>query len=208
MVTVAPGTTPLASLTVPTIVPVVTCAATGEAARRRATRREAVRRSISSSSQILSTAEATGPTERRGGQYGRETDTGARQSQDWLEIPYNLAMSATPYAHARCSASRPSRSHSPSRPFSARQPAQLKVSENKRFLVTADGQPFFWLGDTAWELFHRPTREDACATCASAPSSASPSIQAVALAEFDGLQRAECLRPSTAPRTTTRRRRT
>ena len=32
---------------------------------------------------------------------------------------------------------------------------QLKVSENKRFLVTADGKPFFYLGDTAWELFHR-----------------------------------------------------
>jgi hypothetical protein len=25
--------------------------------------------------------------------------------------------------------------------------AQLKVSENNRYLVTADGQPFFWLGD-------------------------------------------------------------
>ena len=37
---------------------------------------------------------------------------------------------------------------------------QLRVSENKRFLVTADGRPFFWLGDTAWELFHRLTRED------------------------------------------------
>jgi hypothetical protein len=37
----------------------------------------------------------------------------------------------------------------------------LKVSENKRFLVTADGQPFFWLGDTAWELFHRLNREEA-----------------------------------------------
>ena len=44
---------------------------------------------------------------------------------------------------------------------SARQLPRLKVSENKRFLVTADGQPFFWLGDTAWELFHRLTREDA-----------------------------------------------
>src|SRR5215467_15654054 len=40
-------------------------------------------------------------------------------------------------------------------------PQRLKVSENKRFLVTADGQPFFWLGDTAWELFHRLTREEA-----------------------------------------------
>ena len=37
----------------------------------------------------------------------------------------------------------------------------LRVSDNKRFLVTADGRPFFWLGDTAWELFHRLTREDA-----------------------------------------------
>ena len=38
---------------------------------------------------------------------------------------------------------------------------KLKVSENHRFLVTESGQPFFWLGDTAWELFHRLTREDA-----------------------------------------------
>ena len=37
----------------------------------------------------------------------------------------------------------------------------LAVSDNKRFLVTADGRPFFWLGDTAWELFHRLNREDA-----------------------------------------------
>ncbi len=34
----------------------------------------------------------------------------------------------------------------------------LKISPNKRFLVTADGKPFFWLGDTAWELFHRADR--------------------------------------------------
>ena len=32
---------------------------------------------------------------------------------------------------------------------------RLKVSENHRYLVTDDGRPFFWLGDTAWELFHR-----------------------------------------------------
>lgn len=39
-------------------------------------------------------------------------------------------------------------------------PAQLRVSDNHRFLVTADGKPFFYLGDTAWELFHRLNRED------------------------------------------------
>src|SRR4051794_34072153 len=37
----------------------------------------------------------------------------------------------------------------------------LKVSANKHFLVTADGKPFFWLGDTAWELFHRLNRAEA-----------------------------------------------
>jgi len=36
----------------------------------------------------------------------------------------------------------------------------LKVSENKRFLVHADGTPFFYLSDTNWELFLRGRRED------------------------------------------------
>jgi hypothetical protein len=37
----------------------------------------------------------------------------------------------------------------------------LKVSHNKRFLVYNDGTPFFYMGDTNWELFHRARREDA-----------------------------------------------
>ena len=37
---------------------------------------------------------------------------------------------------------------------------QFQVSENRRF-ITRDGKPFFWLGDTAWELFHRLSKEDA-----------------------------------------------
>lgn len=36
----------------------------------------------------------------------------------------------------------------------------LKVSQNKRFFVTADGKPFFWLGDTGWLLFVKLTREE------------------------------------------------
>lgn len=39
--------------------------------------------------------------------------------------------------------------------------AQLRVSKNQRYLETTDGKPFFWLGDTAWELFHRLSREEA-----------------------------------------------
>lgn len=40
-------------------------------------------------------------------------------------------------------------------------PATLRVSDNGRFLVSGDGQPFFWLGDTAWALFRQLNREEA-----------------------------------------------
>jgi hypothetical protein len=66
-------------------------------------------------------------------------------------------------------------------------PARLKVSENRRFLVTAEGQPFFWLGDTAWELFHRLNRGDADRYLQNRADNGFTVIQAVALAEFDGL---------------------
>lgn len=64
---------------------------------------------------------------------------------------------------------------------------QLKVSPNKRFLVTADGKPFFWLGDTAWELFHRLTREEAEKYLKNRADKGFTVIQAVVLAEMDGL---------------------
>lgn len=38
---------------------------------------------------------------------------------------------------------------------------RLKVSANKRFFTTANGKPFFWLGDTGWLLFSKMNREDA-----------------------------------------------
>src|SRR5262249_40598266 len=38
---------------------------------------------------------------------------------------------------------------------------KLMISESGHFLTTEPGQPFFWLGDTAWELFHRLNREEA-----------------------------------------------
>ena len=63
----------------------------------------------------------------------------------------------------------------------------LKISENKRFIVTADGQPFFWLGDTAWELFHRLTREEAERYLRNRAERRFTVIQAVVLAELDGL---------------------
>jgi len=64
----------------------------------------------------------------------------------------------------------------------------LKISENKRFLVTEDGVPFFWLADTAWELFNRLNREEVDFYLLNRAKKRFNVIQAVALAEFDGLR--------------------
>ena len=40
-------------------------------------------------------------------------------------------------------------------------PQPLKISPNGRYFMTADGKPFFWLGDTGWLLFSKLTREEA-----------------------------------------------
>jgi hypothetical protein len=63
---------------------------------------------------------------------------------------------------------------------------RLKVSENKRFLVTADGQPFFYLGDTTWELFHRLNREEADRLINDRANKGFNVLQSVAIAELDG----------------------
>jgi hypothetical protein len=65
--------------------------------------------------------------------------------------------------------------------------SKLKVSENQRFIVTDSGAPFFWLGDTAWELFHRLSREEADHYLQDRAKKGFTVIQAVALAEMDDL---------------------
>ena len=63
----------------------------------------------------------------------------------------------------------------------------LKISDNGRFIVKEDGTPFFWLGDTAWELFHKLNREEAEEYLSNRAKRRFNVIQAVALAEFEGL---------------------
>ena len=70
---------------------------------------------------------------------------------------------------------------------SAQQAAQLRVGPEQRYLYTSDGEPFFWLGDTAWELFHRLDREEAIRYLDDRAEKGFTVIQAVALAELDGL---------------------
>ncbi|MBN2634103.1 MAG: glycoside hydrolase family 140 protein [Bacteroidales bacterium] len=62
----------------------------------------------------------------------------------------------------------------------------LKVSSNNHYLVRADGTPFFYLGDTAWELFHRLNREEAVRYLEDRAEKGFTVIQAVALAELAG----------------------
>ncbi len=63
---------------------------------------------------------------------------------------------------------------------------RLKVSDNHRFLVTENGRPFFWLGDTTWELFHRLNREQADQFLKDRASKGFNVLQSVAIAELDG----------------------
>ncbi len=61
-----------------------------------------------------------------------------------------------------------------------------KISPDGRFLLAADGRPFFYLGDTAWELFHRLKREEADRYLSNRAAKQFTVIQAVALSEVDG----------------------
>lgn len=63
----------------------------------------------------------------------------------------------------------------------------LRVSDNRRFLVHDDGRPFFYLADTAWELFHALTRQEARQYLENRAAKGFTAIQAVVLAELNGL---------------------
>ena len=66
--------------------------------------------------------------------------------------------------------------------------AQIQVSPNNRFLTTKDGKPFFWLGDTDWEMFHRLNREEAEIFINTRSEQGYNVLQMVALAEFNGIR--------------------
>ncbi|CAN5483677.1 hypothetical protein BH11ARM2_BH11ARM2_07700 [soil metagenome] len=61
-------------------------------------------------------------------------------------------------------------------------------SRHPHRLEGADGRPFFLLGDTAWELFHRLTLDEADAYLAVRAEQGFNQVWAALLAEFDGLR--------------------
>jgi hypothetical protein len=64
---------------------------------------------------------------------------------------------------------------------------ELRISANHRYLEFQDGKPFFYLGDTAWELFHRLNRDEASRYLTNRAQKGFTVIQAVILSELDGL---------------------
>jgi hypothetical protein len=63
----------------------------------------------------------------------------------------------------------------------------IQVHPNNRFLMTAEGQPFFWMADTAWELFHRLDEKEATYYLDTRKEQGFNVVQAVVLAELDGI---------------------
>ena len=61
---------------------------------------------------------------------------------------------------------------------------KLQVAANNHYLAYEDGSPFFYLGDTAWELFHRLNREEAQLYLKNRADKGFTVIQSVVIAEL------------------------
>jgi len=64
---------------------------------------------------------------------------------------------------------------------------KLQLSPNGRYLCHKDGTPFFYLADTAWELFHRLNEQEVELYLENRRAKGFTVIQAVILAELDGI---------------------
>lgn len=66
---------------------------------------------------------------------------------------------------------------------------RLIVSTNGHYLQYEDGNPFFWLGDTGWDLFYKLKLNDIKDYLDNRAAKGFNVIQAVALAEPDGIRK-------------------
>jgi hypothetical protein len=65
---------------------------------------------------------------------------------------------------------------------------QLQTAPSGHYLTNSSGHPFFWLGDTAWELFHRLKMDEINTYFENRQSKGFNVIQACILAEMNGLK--------------------
>jgi len=70
--------------------------------------------------------------------------------------------------------------------------SSLRVHSGGRFLETAEGRPFFWLGDTAWKLIQSTTRDECSYYLSTRARQGFTVVQMVALAEDESV-----LKPNT-----------
>lgn len=63
---------------------------------------------------------------------------------------------------------------------------KLRVTENHRYLEFENGEPFFYLGDTAWELIHRLSRDEVDLYLGNRAEKRFTIIQTVILAQMGG----------------------
>lgn len=63
----------------------------------------------------------------------------------------------------------------------------IAVHSDGHLLQTSDGKPLFWMGDTAWELIHRTSREECSYYLKTRAQQGFTVVQAVVLAEFNGV---------------------
>jgi len=61
---------------------------------------------------------------------------------------------------------------------------RLKASDNGHYLMHEDGTPFFYLGDTGWEMLHRLNREETAVYLENRKSKGFNVIQTVLISEF------------------------
>jgi hypothetical protein len=69
----------------------------------------------------------------------------------------------------------------------------IRVHRDGHYLETDGGRPFFWLGDTAWKLIQRTTREECSYYLHTRARQGFTVIQTVVLAENDGLTKPSAL---------------
>ena len=65
----------------------------------------------------------------------------------------------------------------------------LRISDDRRRIVTEDGGRFYLIGDTAWELFHALSAEEAELYLTTRAAQGFNFIQAVVLSELNGLEK-------------------
>ncbi|WP_446745348.1 glycoside hydrolase family 140 protein [Silvibacterium acidisoli] len=66
---------------------------------------------------------------------------------------------------------------------------RIRVHNDGHLLETEDGKPFFWLGDTAWQLIASTTREECSHYLQTRARQGYSIFQTVVLAEMDGIRK-------------------